>query len=165
MRSRIAAGRPAQELGAERVVGAGCCAKSVAHAPRRARAAVEAGRRTSRPAAHEEVTGHADAVELEPAATPDLEHDDAQRDRDAETAVEHVVEERVAGIAVVGRVAAEPSDTNSEVDSSPAENPARTRRERVESREPGVDVEIGVGVRGDERARPRRARSRAPGAP
>ena len=53
-----------------------CCAKQ-----RGARGEIEAGAVVERveplprTATHEEVTGHADAVELEPAAATDLEHD------------------------------------------------------------------------------------------
>ena len=102
-------------------------------------------------AADEEVPGHADAVQLEPDAATDLHHEDAQRDRDAEPAVEHVVEVRVArDRRSRTSLPAKPSVTNSRVASSSADSPAADARERVELREPGVDVEVGMRVRGDE---------------
>ena len=53
---------------------------------------------------HQEVAGHADAVKRDAAATPDFDHEDRQRDRDPEPAVEHGVEVRVVGVGVVDRV-------------------------------------------------------------
>src|SRR6185312_13449609 len=51
-------------------------------------AVVEGIEPLARTATDEEVPGHAHAVQLETAATPDLEHHHAERDRDAEVAVE-----------------------------------------------------------------------------
>ena len=71
------------------------------------RAAVErvAPHAVARRVHHEEVAGHADAVHRYADAAPDLHHHDRERDRDAEPALEHRVEERVLGIAVVAVVA------------------------------------------------------------
>ena len=140
-----------QELRAEAGVGV------VLREQRRARGEVEAGavvervEPLARTAAHEEVPGHPDAVQLEPAAPTDLEHDHAERDRDAEMAVEHVVEERVARVAVVGRrCRGSPRTRTAASTARRPRSPRHARRERVELREAGVDVEVGVGVRGDE---------------
>ena len=128
-----------------------CCANSAAQPARSRRAPSWKGSNHSPgAAAHEEVPGHADAVQLQPAAATDLEHHDAERDRDAEVAVEHVVEERVARVAVVGLVAAEALGHEQQRRQLTGRAARGARRERVELREPRVDVEIGVRVRGDE---------------
>ena len=108
MRCRIARGPDRhQELGSEAGAGVVLREQLGARGEVEPGAVVEGVEPLARTAAHQEVAGHADAVQLQPAPPPDLEHDDAEGDRDAEMAVEHVVEERVARVAVVGLVAAE----------------------------------------------------------
>ena len=65
-------------------------------------------------------------------------------------AVEHVVEERVARVAVVGLVAAEALGHEQQRRQLAGRQPASAASERVELREARVDVEVGVRVRGDE---------------
>ena len=55
----------------------------------------------------EEVPGHAHAVERDVETPADLDEHHAQRDRDAHAASQHLVEVRVAWIAVVGPVPGE----------------------------------------------------------
>ena len=134
MRSTIARGPTGiEELRPERRAGVGL------REQRRAPGEVERGRRrgtdrTTRPRRRPRGSGrHPDAVQLQPAAATDLDHHDAQGDRDAEVAVEHVVEERVARIAVVGRrCRGSPRRTNSSVASSPADE-AGARAPRASS--------------------------------
>ena len=44
--------------------------------------------------------GHADPLEVDPAAAADFDQEDRHRDRDAETAIEHLVQVRVLRIVV-----------------------------------------------------------------
>ncbi len=112
--------------------------------------------------ANEEVTRHPDSFDGDAHATTDFDHDHAQRDRDAEATGEDVVEIGVAGVAVVDPVPGE-----AELDEQVAGERTRLRWGRVgeivESTDPGVDVEAGVGVGCDEQAgftgRHRRLRS------
>ncbi len=99
---------------------------------------------------HEEVAGHPDAVHVDAEPAADRDHQHRQRDRDAEAAFDHRVEERVLGIVVVIEVAREALALE-EVDARNASNVGvrAARRERVEAREPRVDVEARVRVRGD----------------
>src|SRR5205823_1177627 len=55
----------------------------------------------------EEMAGKADALDIQPAALPHLDVDDAERERDARASIEHLVEEAVARIVVVVVIAAE----------------------------------------------------------
>ena len=103
--------------------------------------------------AHEEVTGHSHAVQLQPGAAADLQHEDAQRDRDAEMPVEHVVEVGVAWIGVVGLVAGESFGHEQPRRQLVDRQSCGRLRERVELLEPGVEIEGGVRVRGDEERR------------
>ena len=58
--------------------------------------------------AQQEVAGHADADERHADAAADLHREHRERDRDADAAVEHLVEERVARVVVVVGVAGKP---------------------------------------------------------
>ena len=99
---------------------------------------------------HEEVARHANAAEGDARSVPDFHHQDAERDGDTQATSEHVVEIRVAGIAVVDSVPREP-----ELDEEPAPEHGRLVSgslvgECVEVDEPALDVEAGMSERGDE---------------
>src|SRR5581483_2888724 len=101
--------------------------------------------------AHEEVTGHPHAGERHVEAPADLEHQHAQRDRDALAPRQHVVEERVPRVLVVVGVATE-GVLDEEV---PAQAVGVARgaavREVVEAREPVGDVDRPYARRQEER--------------
>src|SRR3954451_13944434 len=117
------------------------------------RASVEGVEPLPRRGADEEVTRHADAVQLQAGAPSDLEHQHAQRDRDAEVPIEHVVEVRVARVAVVGRVAGEALGDEQMSRELAGRQPRGRCGERVEVAEAGVEIELRVRVRGDEECR------------
>ena len=100
--------------------------------------------------AQQEVARHPDAVEAQSQPAADLHGQHRERDRDAPPAVEDVVEERVAGVVVALRLAGE-----AHVDEQVLP-PAGQRRLRaaggqvVEAAQLTGDVEVGVGVGGDE---------------
>ena len=99
---------------------------------------------------HKEVAGHPDAVDGDAEAPADLDHDDGQRDRDAETPREDVVEVRVAGVAVVDRVAGKPAFAEQRVPRRRRRRPRARCRQVIELAQRPGDVEVGVGVLGDE---------------
>ena len=147
MRRRIARGPVGARYAGENGASGACSAAKIAAQPSTSR---------TRPAwngskndvglvvdADEEVTGHPDAVQPEPDPPPDLDHQDAQRDRDPEPAVDDVVEQRVARVRVVVGVARRsPSVTNS---ASASAAGVRCRdasaRDLVEPHEPLVEVQ------------------------
>jgi len=55
----------------------------------------------------EKVAGHADAVERNAEPAPDLDQNNRQRDRHADSPFEHLVEEGVPRVVVVGSIARE----------------------------------------------------------
>jgi hypothetical protein len=57
--------------------------------------------------AHEEVAREIDTFGLDAGPTGDFHVDERERDRDAGTAIEHLIEEGIARVLVVGRVADE----------------------------------------------------------
>ena len=85
---------------------------------------------------------------------PDFDHEHAERDRYPEPAVEHVVEQRVAGIAVVDGVAREPAFLEQHAREPGGVGGVRAGGELVELAETGVEFEVGVRVRGDEERGP-----------
>src|SRR4051794_25521434 len=103
-------------------------------------AAVEGIEPLSRATADQEVPGHTDSVHLESAPPTDLQHQDAQCDRDTEATIEHLVEQRVARIAVVGSVPREPFGDEQERCQLAARHAGACVRERVELGETRVDV-------------------------
>src|SRR4029453_18703343 len=68
---------------------------------------IEENGRVVEPHAGDEVPGESDALHRKVEPAPYLDQDQGQRDRDAHAAVEHVREEAVAGVEVVGAVALE----------------------------------------------------------
>jgi hypothetical protein len=94
--------------------------------------------------------------------TPDLDIDDGERDRDAELAVQHLVEEAVARIVVFARVAAEAElfkqvaverDDGLDGRDVPAQPRLERRRDPVHARLIRGNVEPGVLVRRDQQRR------------
>ena len=100
--------------------------------------------------ADDEVAGHPDPVERDPCASTHLDHEHAERDREPEVTVEHVVEVRVCRVAVVGRVPRESARAEQERRQRRRRRRARRDGKLVELREPRVDVETLVRVRGDQ---------------
>ena len=76
-----------------------------------------------------------------------------------EPAVEHLVEARVARVVVVGRGCRRSRARPNRCGTRPSSVRRRARRRRARRAGPGtaVDVEVGLGAGGDQRARPRRA--------
>src|SRR4051794_35688084 len=99
--------------------------------------------------ANQEVPRHADAVQVETAAAADLDHEDAQGDREPEVPIEHDVEVRVARIAVVDGVAREPTRDEQLTRECDGVDGTDLGCERVERSQPRVHVD-GVIVRGDQ---------------
>ena len=99
---------------------------------------------------HQEVAGHADAVDGHAAASADFDHHDRQRDRDAQTPREDVVEIRVAGVGVVDRVAGEPAFAEQRAGDVGGGGPRHGVGKLIELAERPGEVEVGVGVLGDE---------------
>ena len=98
----------------------------------------------------EEVPGHPDPDGIDADATRDLDHHHRKRDRDAQPAFEHRVEQRVGGIVVALDVAAESLDDEQVVANAvEARAPARGG-DVVEPARPEPEIERGMHVRGDE---------------
>ncbi len=115
----------------------------------------------------EEVTGQADALELQAEASPDLDHHHRQRDRDAGAALEHLIQQRVAGIVIAPAITGE-SDRLEQVAAQIAERwPAAALGQGIElvpaggHHRGGIGPRVGVG--GDQQAPLVQDRWRPPG--
>ena len=111
---------------------------------------------------HAEVTRQADTLDLQADPPPDLHDEHRERDRNAEPAVEDVVEAAVARIVVRLDVAAEAllleqelAEAMQAVERVIGPPGIRPRREKVEGPEIVGDGEAGVLDLGDEKRRPR----------
>ena len=107
----------------------------------------------------QEVRGEGDAEEVEPGAPSDLEVDHRERDRDAEAALQHVVEKRVARVAVVVAIARKAGAHEQEVGErlhaldrvlGLAQRALRRAPQRRQMLEVVRDVEVGIFLLGDQ---------------
>src|SRR5581483_388997 len=98
--------------------------------------------------AHEEVARHADADDRHPDAPADLDGDDAERDRDAEPALDHGVEEGIARVVVVVPVAREAFGHEEVVDDSGERSVGTSLSDLVDAVDGTANVETGLGVCG-----------------
>ena len=103
----------------------------------------------------QEVTGHADAREVEPEPVPELDADDGERDRNAQPSSHDVVEEGVARIVVVDGVAGERELPEHAVVPLVEVAGWAPDRQLVDGRQLAVDVEVGVRMGRDQQRGPR----------
>ena len=110
--------------------------------------------------AHDEVPGQADAVDRQTGAAAHVDIDDGEGNRDADLALQHLVQKAVARVVVVPAVAAQAvflEETGIEAgnDAMRLELHAQAARNRfrhaVEALQAVIDIQIGIRFQGDEK--------------
>ena len=110
--------------------------------------------------AHNEVPGQADAVDRQSGAAAYVEINDGEGNRDADLALQHLVQKAVARVVVVPEVAAQPvflEETGIEARNDAVRlqlhpQAARNRfRHAVQAPQAGIDIQLGIAFQGDQK--------------